>query len=65
MDTSIKQGTGSQLPGVVSPQRELATVATIAGGFSSLVNYSTSSMKRGDPRPMNTEEMDTASMPKK
>ena len=65
METSAEQDTDSQLPGVVSLQRELATVAAIAGGFSSLVSYSVSSMKRGDPGPMDTEEMDTASMPKK
>ena len=60
MDTSIEQGTGSQLPRVVSPQRELATVVAIAEEFSSLVRYLASSMKRGDLGPM-----DTASMPKK
>ena len=47
MDTSIEQGTGSQLPGVVSPQRELAKVVVIAREFSSLVSYSVSSIKRG------------------
>ena len=65
MDTSGEQDSGSQLPRVVSPQRELAIVVAIVGGFSSLVNYSASSMKRGDPEPMYTEEMDTTSMPKK
>ena len=65
MDTTVEQDTGSQLLGVVSPQRELATVVAIAGGFASLFSYSASSMKRGDPGPMDTEEMDTSSMPKK
>ena len=65
MDTSAEQDTGSQLPGVVSPQRELAIVVAIVGGCSSLFNYSTSSIKRGGPMPMDTKEMDTASMPKK
>ena len=46
MDTSAEQDTGSQLPGAVSPQNELATIVAIAGGYSSLVNYSASSMKR-------------------
>ena len=63
MDTSTEKDIGSQLVGVSSPQRDLATVVAIAGGFSSLVNYSESSMKRGDPEPMDIEEMDTA--PKK
>ena len=65
MDTIIEQNTGSQLQGVFSPQRKLAIVAAIVGGFSSLVNYLTNSMKRGDLEPMDTEEMDTSSMPKK
>ena len=65
METSAEQDTGSQLLRVVSPKRELATVASIAGGFSSLVSYSSSSMKRGDLGPMDTKEMDTTSMPKK
>ena len=30
-----------------------------------MVSYSASSIKRGDPKPMDTEEMDIASMPKK
>ena len=46
MDTSIEHGTGSQLPGVASPQRELARVAAIAEEFSSLVSYSASSIIR-------------------
>ena len=37
----------------------------IAGGYSSLVSYQASSMKRGSPEPMDTTEVDTASMPKK
>ena len=31
MDTSTEQDTGSQLPGIASPQRDLAKVVAIAG----------------------------------
>ena len=65
METNIEQDTGSQLLRVASPQRELAQAVAIAREFSSLVSYSESSIKRGAPEPMDTEEMDTASMPKK
>ena len=65
MDTSIDQSTGSQLPGIASPQRELDKVVAISGGVSSLVSYLTSSIKRGGPEPMETEEVDTASIPKR
>ena len=65
MDSSAEQDTGSQLPGIVSPQKELATIVAIVGGYSSLVSYSVSSIKRGSPEPMDTEEVDTASTPKK
>ena len=34
METSIEKDTGSQLPRVASPQRELAQVVAIAGEFS-------------------------------
>ena len=50
---------------MASPQRELAKIVAIAGDVSSLVSYSASSVKRGDMEPMDTEEVDTASMPKR
>ena len=65
MDTSAEQDTGSQFPRVVSPQQELAAVVAIARGYSSLVSYSVSSMKRGSTHPMDTDEVDTSSTPKK
>ena len=65
MDTSTEQDTCSQLPGAVPPQKELAVVVAIAGGYSSLVSYSVSSMKRGSTQPMEINEVDTASTPKK
>ena len=65
MDTSIEQSTGSQLPGINSSQREVAKVVSIAGGVSSLVSYSASSIKRGGLEPMDTKEVDMASMPKR
>ena len=65
MDTSAEQDTGSRLPRVVSPQKELATIVAIEGGCSSLVSYSASSIKRGIPEPMDIEEVDTTSTPKK
>ena len=64
MDTSIERRTGSPLPGVASPQRELSKVVAIARNVSSLVSYSVSSIKREGSKPMKTEEVDTASMPK-
>ena len=65
MDTNAKQDTRSQLPRAVSPQEELAVVVAIVGGYSSLVSYSTSSIERGSTQPMDTNEVDTASTPKK
>ena len=65
METGIEQDTGSQLPEVASPQRELAQAFAIAREFSSLVSYSESSIKRGAPEPMDTKEMDMNSIPKK
>ena len=65
MDTSIEQDTGSYLPGIASPQRELDKIVAIAREVSSLVIYSASSLKRGGPEPMDTEEVDMASMPKR
>ena len=64
-DTNAEQDTGSQIPGVVSPQKELDIVVAIAGGYSPLVSYSVSSIKRGSTEPMDTEEVDTASTSKK
>ena len=64
MATSIEQDTGSYFPGIASPQRELDKIVAIAKDFSSLVNYSASSMKREGLDPMDIEEVDTASMPK-
>ena len=40
-------------------------MVAIAGEVSSLVSYSESSIKRGAPEPMDTKEMDMATMPKK
>ena len=65
MDTSIEKYYGSYLPGIASPLRELAKIVTTVVEVSSLVSYSMSSMKRGGPEPMDTEEVDTASMPKR
>ena len=65
MDVSIGQSSVSPLPWVTSPQRELSKVVEIAGNTSLLVSYSGSSMKRGFPEPMETEEVDTTSMPKR
>ena len=47
MDTSIERDTGSYLPGIASPQRELAKIVAIAGDVSPLVSYSVSSVKIG------------------
>ena len=47
------------------PQEDLTAVVMIAGGYSSLVSYLTSSIKRGGIEAMDTEEVDTASMPKR
>ena len=65
MDISIGRSYISPLPRETSPQRELSKVVEIAGNTSLLVSYSGSSMKRGFPEPMETEEVDTVSMPKK
>ena len=65
MDTNIEQDIGSYFPGIASPQRELDKIVAIAREVSSLVSYSAISMKRGGPKPMDTEEVDTASMPKR
>ena len=51
--------------GIASPKRELAKIVSIAGDVSSLVSYSASSMKIWGPKPMDSEEMDMASMPKR
>ena len=65
MNTNIERSIGSHLLGIASPQRELDKIVAIARDVSSLVNYSASSVKRGGPEPMDTEEVDTASMPKR
>ena len=65
MGTSTEQDMGSQLPRVVSPQKELDVVLVIIWIYSSLVNYSVSSMKRGSTQPMDTDEVDTTTTPKK
>ena len=65
MDTSAEQDSGSQVPEANPPQEELAMVVAIAGGYSSLVSYSTSSIKRGCIEAMDTEEVDTTSTPKR
>ena len=64
MDTSIEQDTGSYFPRIVSPQRELAKIVAIAADVLSLVSYSMSLVKRGGMDPMDTQEVDTSSMPK-
>ena len=55
MDTSAEKDTGSQLPVTNSPQEEMVVVVVIAGKYSSLVSYSTSSMKRGGIEAMDTK----------
>ena len=65
MDTSIEQSTGSHLPRIDSPQRELEKIVAIAWDVSSLVIYSVSLVKIRGLEPMDTEEVDTARMPKK
>ena len=40
-------------------------MVVIAGGYSSLVSYSVSSIKRGGIEAMDTEEVDTSSTPKR
>ena len=65
MDISIGRGSVSPLPWDNSPKRELSKLFSITGNASSLVSYSWISMKRGLSEPMETDEVDTASMPKK
>ena len=65
MDAIAEKDTGSQLPRVVPPQKELSAVVAILGGYSSLVSYLVSLMKRGSTQPMDIDEVDTASTPKK
>ena len=65
MDTNIGRASVSPLPGDGSPQMDLSKVVAMAGNISSLVSYSRSSIKRGPAEPMETDEVDTASMPKK
>ena len=65
MDTSIGQASVSPLPGNGSPIMDLSKVVVMAGNVSFLVIYLRSSIKRGPVEPMKTDEVDTASMPKK
>ena len=65
MDVSIGQSSISPLPWVTSPKRELSKLFAKAKNVSSLVGYSMISMKRGGLESMETEEVDTAWMPKK
>ena len=44
---------------------DLSKVVSMAGNVSLLVNYSGSSIKRGPAEPIETDEVDTARMPKK
>ena len=65
MDTSIVRAYVSPLLGDNSPQMDLSKVVAMAGNVSLLVSYSGSSIKRGPAEPMDTDEVDTDSMPKK
>ena len=65
MDINIGQSSASPLPWDNSPQMELSKVVAMDGNASSLVSYSGSSMKRGLSKPMETDEVDTTSMPRK
>ena len=63
MDTSAEQDSGLQLPGENFPQEELAAMVVISRGYSSLVSYSMSLIKRWGIEAMDTEEVDTTSTP--
>ena len=65
MDTNIERASVSPLLGDNSPQMDLSKVVAMAGNISSLVSYSRSSIKRGPAEPMETDEVDTTSMPKR
>ena len=55
----------SSLPGNNSSQMNLSNIVAMVGNVSSLVSFSGSAKKRGHSDAMDTDEIDTASMPKK
>ena len=65
MDVNIGKTFVSPLPWENYHQMELSKLVAMDGNASSLVSYSGSSMKRGLSKPMETDEVDTTSMPKK
>ena len=55
----------SSLPGNNSPLKDLSDIVAFAGNFSSLISFSENTKKREYVDPMDTDEIDTASTPKK
>ena len=64
-DISMEQEYASSLPGNNYSQMNLSSIVAMAGDVSSLVSFSGSAKKRGHSKPMDTDEIDTASTPKK
>ena len=64
-DISMEQDSASSLPGNNSSQMNLSNIVAMAGNVSSLVSFSESTKKREHVEPMDTNEIYTASAPKK
>ena len=61
----MEQDSTSSLPRNNSSQMNLSNIVAMAGNVSSLISFSGSEKKRGHSDVMDTDEIDTASMPKK
>ena len=59
------QNSASSLPGEISSQMDLSNIVTMAGDVSSLVSFSENTKKRDHAEPMDTDDIDTTSVPKK
>ena len=55
----------SSLPGNNSSQMNLSNIVAMVGNVSSLVSFLESAKKREHPEPMDIDEIDTTSTPKK
>ena len=64
-DVNMEQNSASSLPGENSSQINLSNIVAMAGDVSSLVSFSKNTKKRYHVEPMDTDDIDTTSMPKK
>ena len=64
-DVSMEQNSASSIPRENSSPMNLSNIVAMAGDVSSLVSFSENTKKRDHAKPMDTNDIDTVSIPKK